>query len=220
MKHYYGISEFRLLHSPYQLDLFFYDTLDTIYQNAPPQIHTDGMSPVAMQSHHLFTSLRGVTLGMPGDFLHTKDGGTITLFKHVILIDRYFYMDLTKHEFDALAIREEVLYNHITHTGDAEIALRPAEYYLTHDTLTCKRGVSARVLRRAIRKSKNFECNLMQRVFKMDRFDRILLRLLYKIQGFSVHNRIRNRNLRQLHRKTPVDASVERVVHLNRRSAR
>lgn len=216
MKHYYGVIEFRILHSPYELDIFFYDTLDTVYQNAPPQLHGDGVPPMAVQSHHLFTSLRGVTLGMPGDSLHKKEGGTLTLFKHVILVDRYFFMDLSHHEFDALVTREEILFQHI-HTENGDHALHnPAEYVITHDTLTCHRGVHAPVLKRALRKAKHFECSTIARIFKMDRFDRFLLRLMYHLQGFNLHNRIRNKNLKRLKQHTH-NKPLANSSHLSRR---
>ena len=198
--------------------MFFYDTLDTVYQNAPPQLHDDGFPPMAVQSHHLFTSLRGVTLGMPGDSLHMKEGGVLTLFKHVILIDRYFFLDLSHHEFDALVIREEVLFQHIKSVNDQHALHNPSDYVLMHDNLACQYGVQPHILKRALKKAKHFECSTIARIFKMDRFDRLLLRLMYRLQGFNLHNRIRNKNLQRLRKHTPPVKQANRVTALAKRS--
>ncbi len=218
MKHYYGVRQLHIDNSPYQLDIFLYDTLDTIYQNKPPAIFDDGIPPLSVVDHHLFTSLRGVFLAEPGSKLHTKDNKSISLFKHVVLIDRYFFTELTKRELDALINREEVLYAHIVETGTNHATRAPREYYISHDILTCARGVHATDLKKALIKSKRFECDTIARFFKLDRIDRITLRLMYAIQRFNMHNRLRMKNLRYLENKMAYEPSFkDDIVHLSLR---
>lgn len=221
MKHYYGVRQLHIDNSPYQLDIFLYDTLDTIYQNKPPAIFDDGVPPLSVVDHHLFTSLRGVFLAEPGSKLHTKDNKTISLFKHVVLIDCYFFTELSKRELDALINREEVLHAHIVETGNDHAARAPREYYIAHDILTCARGVHAGDLKRALAKSKRFERDTIARFFKLDRIDRLSLRLMYAIQRFNTHNRLRMKNLRHLENKRAHELPFEdNIVHLSLRKDR
>lgn len=212
MKHYYGVRALKLENSPYGLDVILYDTLDTVQQNTPLHIFDGGIPPLAVINHHLFTSLRGVFLAEPGDHLHMKDGSVISIFTYVVMIDQYFFTELSFEELDALIQREEVLFRHIQDTGDKEALKNLHEYYITHDTLTCMRGVKAQHLRRALWKSKRFECGVTARLFKMDALDRFSLKLMYTLQRFNTHNRLRNKNLKQLQSKPPLHIVNNRVL--------
>ena len=219
MNHYFGCSEFEIQDSPWSLGIFLYNTLDTVQQNTPPHIWQEGVPPLAVMNHHLFTSLRGIFLGQPGDVLHMKNGGTVKLFHHVVLVDLHFFLGLDQYEFDALMVREEVLYRHLTKTGSNDPIKNPADYYITHDTLACHHGVKARDLQRALRKSKRFEQKITGRIFRMDTFDKFILRVMYKVQGLNRQSRLRAKNLRMLHRKPPLSIVSARVSDKTERKA-
>jgi hypothetical protein len=203
VNHYYGCSRFADEHHQGNLEVYFYDTLDTV-QNAMPRYNDDSLPPMAEMNHHLYSTLRGCFLAEPGDVLHLKNGTTLTLYKHIVMMDRYFFLDLTKGEYQALLYREEVTYRHFVKTGERDHMLSPKDYFLSHDTTSCIIGANAKDLRQALKKSSRFEYRSTARYWNMGFIERFVLRVLYFMLRFNAKSRLRMKNLKQLEAKPPL----------------
>ena len=214
---FYGAAKIPFLDGIYKTDVFFYDTLETIQKNIPMENWIDGIPPGSLMNHSAFLSMKGSVVASPGDTVVLDDGNRIHLYKHVIMVDRVFSSSLSIDLFDAIVILEEVVYDYITVTGQESALTNPADYVITHDLHTCKRGVSPKNIRQAISQSLEFEMWLTTKLFKMDSVDKLLLKVMYAFKKYSRHCRIRRRNLFKLEKNPPISLVNKRVDIINRR---
>lgn len=212
MNKFYGCVPFKEEGVVRSIDVFLFDTLDTVVRSQDPRRMAYGVPPLVASYEQSFNMLKGVTIGFPKDRLYDKQGNEILLFKHVILIDSLLYWELTKEEFEALVVREEVLHRHIVKTTNDRAIRSPVSFYISHDTLACHHGAKPKVLLRALRKTRKFEYETTTRVFKMEGFERLILKLIYMFHYFAPIERLRRKHLRHMH-----DNPVLSVVSSNER---
>lgn len=199
MNKFYGCVPFKEEGITRGLDVFLFDSLDTVVKSQDPRRAMYGVSPLVASYERSFIMLKGVTLGLPGDRLYDKQGNEILLFKHAVLIDSLLYWDLTQEEFETLVIREEVVHRHVAKSGTDRALRAPVDFYITHDTLACHHGADPKVLLKALKKIKRFEYETTCRVFKMEGLERFILRLIYTLHFFAPIERLRRGHLRHLH---------------------
>lgn len=196
MQTYSNVAKLKQSDHGYDVDIFLYDTLTSIEEMVLNTArYQEGYTfqdilKMKMADAEIFTMLKGYSVAYPGAKLNLEGGGQLCLYKHVLMFDRYFFLELTKNEQDALIRRERVTIEHITRLKQNNTFQDVSGYILSHDYKACYTGVPPRVLKSALQKSKNFEFRLIKLLFKLDRIEQIFFSIVYYLLGMIRVDRI------------------------------
>lgn len=198
---YFGVRHLNIENSPYSIDFFIYSVKETIRQQYPSEAYIKLVNPTEFLNDHYFTTLKGWFLASPGTVLNPVNANPFVLKNYSILIDSEFFTELKLEEFDALAFRYQIIHTNITHplyelSEISKVEERNPTINIVYDNMTCLRGVNPKNLRSAINKSKRFTQKNIIRIFDLDFFDRLLLRMAYYFNNLHRGERARIKNLK------------------------